>query len=187
MALAQRVYSRVRTLHDAGTQTALGNVILDAHVAHAKSRGARHVKGVLRALRLLVQEHNFVPDRVTTNIIAKAALRWPAVFDAVLVRRLLDYFVWSGYPGDGVGVPFGSDEAAMRGAAVVLGTPIPMPKSKTSFARHVKPLYKMFIKALFLRRDVAGARKVVGVLKEAERIEAERIASKRKGCPVQCE
>jgi hypothetical protein len=47
-----------------------------------------------------------------------------------------------------------------------------MPKSKMSFTRDEEPLYRMFIKALYLRKDVAGARKVVGVLKEAERIEA---------------
>lgn len=180
VSLARRVYSRVRTLHDAGTRTALGNVIIDGHVAHPKSRGVRHVRDVLRTLRLLVQEHGFVPDRVTTNIVVKAALQWPAVFDAALVRRLFDYFVWNGYPGEGTGVPFGSGDAAMREAAVVLGTPIPMPKSKMSFTRHFKPLYKMFIKALYLRKDMAGARKVVGALKEAERIEAERIANKRR-------
>ena len=179
-ALAQRLFSEVRKLHDKGTQTALGNVILDGHVAHAKSHGAQNVKGVLRALRLLIQEHGFVPDRVTTNIIVKAALRWPSVLDAALVRRLFDYFVWSGYPGEGVGVPFGSSDGAIAEASVVLGTLIPMPKSKTSFARHVKPLYKMFIKALYLRKDVAGAKKVVGILKEAERMEAERNASKER-------
>ncbi|KAI0254993.1 hypothetical protein BJV78DRAFT_808472 [Lactifluus subvellereus] len=116
---------------------------------------------VLRTLRLLVEEHGFVPDHVTTNIVVKAALRWPTVLDAALVRRLFDYFVWSGYPGEeGVGMP------------------IPMPKSKMSFVWHVKPLYKMFVKALYLRKDVAGARKVVGVLKEGERMEAERVAGK---------
>jgi len=117
---------------------------------------------------------------VTTNIVGKAVLRWPAVFDAAHVRRLFDYFVSSGYPGVGVGVPFGSGDAAMKEAGVVLGTPIPMPKSKMSFTRHVEPSYKMFIKALYLRKDVAGARKVVGVLKEAEKIEAGRITSKRR-------
>ena len=176
--LALRVYSRVRTLHDTGMQTGLGNVILDGHVSHTKSGGSRNVNGVVRALRLLVEEHGFVPDRVTTNIIAKAVLQWPSVLDAALVRRLFDYFVSSGYPGEGVGVPFGSGDAAMEEAGVVLGTPIPMPKSKISFTRHVEPLYKMFIKALYLRKDVAGARKVVGILKEAEEIEAGRIASK---------
>lgn len=176
--LALRVYSRVRTLHDSGMQTALGNAILDGHVSQTNSRGSRNVSGVLRTLCLLVQEHGFVPDRVTTNIIVKAVLRWPAVFDAALVRRLFDHFVSSGYPGEGVGVPFGSGDAAMKEAEVVLGTPIPMPKSKISFTRHVVPLYKMFIKALYLRKDVAGARKVVGILKEAEKGETGRIASK---------
>jgi hypothetical protein len=79
-----------------------------------------------------------------------------------------------------VGVPFVSGDAAMKEAGVILGTPIPMPKSKISFTRHVEPLYKMFIKALYLRKDVAGARKIVGILKEAEKIEAGRIASKRR-------
>jgi hypothetical protein len=180
IGLAQRVFSKVRELHDEGTQTALGNVILDARVVHTKSRNARHLDGVLRTLRLLIQEHGFVPDRVTTNIIVKAALRWPTVLDAAHARRLFDYFVWSGYPREGTGVPFGSSDAAMRELAVVLGTPIPMPKSKMSFARHVKPLYKMFIKALYLRKDVAGARTVVGILKEVERMEAERIVIKKR-------
>jgi hypothetical protein len=182
VSLAMRVYRILCGSHDAGSRATLGNVILDGHATHTtpKSHGARHVSNVLRTLRLLVQEHGFVPDRVTTNIVVKAALRWPTVLDAALVRRLFDYLVWSGYPGLGVGVPFGSGEAVMREAALVLGTPIPMPESKISFARHVKPLYKMFIKALYLRKDVAGARKVVGVFKEAEGMEAERIASERK-------
>ncbi len=38
----------------------------------------------------------------------------------------------------------------------------------------------MFIKALYLRKDVAGATSVVGILKEAERLEVERIVSQRK-------
>lgn len=179
VGLAKRAYRTARTtVHNAGEQTALGNIILDGQVTHAQSRGARYLKSVLRTLRLLVEEeHGFVPDRVTTNIVVKAALRSHTVLDVVLVRRLFDYFAWSGYGG---GVSFGSSEAAMREAAAVLGTCTPVTKSRLSFARHVKPLYKMFIKALFLRKDVAGARRVVGVLKEAERIEVERIARRRK-------
>jgi hypothetical protein len=68
----------------------------------------------------------------------------------------------------------------MRETAAVLGTGTPAAKSKLSFARHVKPLHKMFIKALYLRKDVAGARRVVGILKEGERLEVERIARRRK-------
>jgi hypothetical protein len=180
VGLATRAYRAARTLSNAGEQTALGNIILDGQVTHAKSRGPQHMKSVLRTLRLLVEEHSFVPDRVTTNIVVKAALRSPTVLDVTLVRRLFDYFAWSGYAGNGDGVPFGSSEAAMREAAAVLGTCAPVTKSKLSFARHVKPLHKMFIKALYLQKDVAGARRVVGILKEAERMEVERIARQRK-------
>jgi hypothetical protein len=83
---------------------ALGNVILDGHVARTmpKSRGARHVKSVQRTLRMLVHDHGFVPDRVTMNIIVKAVLCWPMVLNVSLARQLFDYFVWSRYPG-GVG------------------------------------------------------------------------------------
>ncbi len=180
VGLAMRAYRTARTLHNAGEQTALGNIILDGQVTRAQSRGPRHLSSVLRTLRLLVEKHGFVPDRVTTNIVVKAALRSPTVLDVALVRRLFDYFAWSGYAREGGGVPFGSNEAAMRESAAVLGTCTPVIKSRLSFARHVKPLYKMFIKALYLRKDVAGARRVVGILKEAERMEVERIARRRK-------
>lgn len=179
VGLAVRTYRTACTSRNAGEQTALGNIILDGQATHVRSRGPRHLSGVLRTLRLLVEQHGFVPDRVTTNIVVKAALQSPTVLDAALVRRLFDYLAWSGYAREDGGVPFGSGEAAMREAAVVLGTYAPM-KSKLSFARHVKPLYKMFIKALYLRKDVAGARRVVGILKEAERMEVERIARQRK-------
>jgi len=180
VGLAKRAYRAARTLHNAGEQTALGNIILDGQVSLAQSLGPRYLSGVRRTLRLLVEEHGFVHDRVTTNIVAKAALRSPAVLDVVLVRQLFDYFAWIGYAGDGDCVPFGSSEPAMREAAAVLGTCTPMTKSRLSFVRHVKPLYRMFIKALYLRKDVAGARTIVGLLKEADRLEVERIARLRK-------
>jgi hypothetical protein len=88
-------------LRNAGEQTALGNIILDGQVTHAKSRGARHLSAVLRTLRLLVEEHGFVPDRVTTNIVVKVVLLSPTVLDVTHVRRLFDYFAWSGYVGGG--------------------------------------------------------------------------------------
>ena len=181
VGLATRAYRTARTLHNsAGEQTALGNIILDGQVTHGKSRGSRHLSTVLRTLRLLVEQHGFVPDRVTTNIVVKASLRSPTVLDVVLVRQLFDYFACSGYVGNGDDVLFGSSEAAMREAAAVLGTCTLMTKAKLSFARHVKLLHKMFIKALYLRKDVAGARRVVGILKEGERMEVERIAGRRK-------
>ena len=127
---------------------------------------------------MLVEEHGFVPDPVTTNIVVKATLQSPTMLDAALVRRLFDYFAWSAR--DGSGVPFGSSEDTMKEAAAVLGTCTPVTKSRLSFVRHVKPLYKIFISVLYLWKDVAGARTVVGMLKEAERMEVERIGRRRR-------
>ncbi|KAF8273294.1 hypothetical protein EI94DRAFT_1298434 [Lactarius quietus] len=180
VSLAKRAYRTACTFHNAGERSALGNIILDGQVTYAKSRGPRHLASVLRTLRLLVDEHGFVPDRVTTNIIVKAALRSPTMLDVVLVRRLFDYFAWIGCAKDGARVPFGSSEDAMKEAAAALCTCTPVINSRLSFTRHVKPLCKMFIKALYLRKDIAGARTVVGILKEAERIDLERIARRRK-------
>ena len=137
------------------------------------------MSSVLRTLPLLVEEHGFVLDRVTTNIIVKATLRSPTMLYVALVRCVFD-FAWRGLAEDGSGVPFGSSEEMIREAAAVLGTCTPMTKSRLSFARHVKPLNMMFIKALYLRKDVASARTVVGIMKEAERMEIERIATRRK-------
>ncbi|KAI0267743.1 hypothetical protein BC834DRAFT_842430 [Gloeopeniophorella convolvens] len=177
VGLARRILRDVRALHDAGTRTALGNIVLHGHAA--QRHGAR---GVLRALAQLVHGHAFAPDRVTTNIVVGAALRAPGLVDAARVRALVDYFVWRGYPGRtaGGGVPFGTGEARARDAAVLHGVRVPVPRSQLSFARHVEPLYKLFVKALFVRGDVAGARRVVGLLKEAERAEAERVRQLRR-------
>ncbi|KAN0132931.1 hypothetical protein V8E53_009296 [Lactarius tabidus] len=96
----------------------MGNIILDGQVFHANSRGLRHLASALRTLRLLVEEPCFVPDRVITNVVVKAALVSPTVLDGTLVRQLFDCFAWSGYVGDGDCIPFGP---AMKEAAAVLG------------------------------------------------------------------
>jgi hypothetical protein len=66
--------------------------------------------------------------------------------------------------------------ALARQVICTLGPGAPSPASKLLFTRHVKLLYK----ALYLRKDVAGARIVVGILKESERLEVERISRRRK-------
>ena len=45
---------------------------------------------------------------------------------------------------------------------MALGTCAPVAKLRLSFAQHVKPLHKMFLRALYLQKDMAGARRVVG-------------------------
>jgi hypothetical protein len=75
-----------------GSTPRMGNIILDGQVFHANSRGLRHLASALRTLRLLVEEPCFVPDRVITNVVVKAALVSPTVLDGTLVRQLFDYF-----------------------------------------------------------------------------------------------
>ena len=65
-------------------------------------------------------------------------------------RRLFDFFAWSGYAGEDGGVPCESSEEAMREAATLHGTCIPITKSSISFTQQAKPLNKMLVKALYL-------------------------------------
>jgi hypothetical protein len=62
----------------------------------------------------------------------------------------------------------------------VLGACTPVTESKLSFTRHVKPLNKTCIEAIYLRKDVATAKRAVGLLKEGERMQVERISRRRK-------
>lgn len=61
-------------------------------------------------------------------------------------------------------VPFGTEDGEM----VLGGVVLPKLDSRVDFRRHVRPLYRMFVKALFLRGDEVGARRVVGILKLVE-------------------
>ncbi|KAI0058670.1 hypothetical protein BV25DRAFT_1919176 [Artomyces pyxidatus] len=155
---------------DIGLQTALGNVILHNQTLYSKHRNVRFVRNVIRVLHHLIQKRGFVPDRITTNIMVKSALRWPTVLDSTQVRVLFDHLVRTGYPiGAGAAdapLPFGTS-GQLSGAMESLLPPTPR-RSRLSFPRHVKPLYKSFIKAFFVRRDVVAARQVVGILQEVE-------------------
>ena len=106
VGLAKRAYRAAHTLHNAGQQTAFGNIILDGQATHAQSLGPRHLSSVLRTLQLLVEEHGFVPDRVSTHV-AKAALRSPTVLDVALVRSLFDFLRGADTHGRAVAYRFG--------------------------------------------------------------------------------
>ncbi|KAJ7727321.1 hypothetical protein DFH07DRAFT_930877 [Mycena maculata] len=169
LAAARRVLTRA---HAAGLDpqavTWLGNIILDGSLWAARYKHARAVRHILILRELLVQRFGFVQDRITLNIMVKALLRWQTFVDSVHIRRLVDYMVRSGYPAaarwrrEG-GVPFGTSTVESVGPISTAGLP-----PFISFDRHVRPLYKMFIKALHLRGDLRGARTVIGVLHAAE-------------------
>ncbi|KAJ7127097.1 hypothetical protein C8R44DRAFT_874177 [Mycena epipterygia] len=150
---------------DAATVTWIGNTILDGALMATKSKYARLVRHVLHTRDHLAQRYGFVQDRITINIVVKALLRWKPFMDAAQIRRLFDHMVRSGYPAaarwrrDG-GVPFGTRGGGSAGSAIsTLGL-----SAFISFNRHVRPLYKMFIKALHLQGDLRGARTVIGIL-----------------------
>ncbi|KAF8259876.1 hypothetical protein EI94DRAFT_1812580 [Lactarius quietus] len=153
-----KVLVRAQGAHIGRHIRASGNIILDGQATYAQSRCPRHLGSMLRTLLLLVEEHGFFPGCITTNIVIKAALR-SSVLDMLLVRQLFHYLAWSGYVRKDAGarVPFGSSESAMRDAPAVLGACIPVTKLRLSSAWHVKLLGEMFIKTLYLRKDVAGA------------------------------
>ncbi|KAJ6544767.1 hypothetical protein DFH09DRAFT_1040664 [Mycena vulgaris] len=169
MSAARHVLARAHAAGvDAGTVTWLGNMLLDGAMRATTGKYARLVRHVLHVRDFLVQRFGFAQDRVTVNILVKALLLWKPFVDPPQIRRLFDHMVRSGYPAaarwrrDG-GVPFGTAAAGAGHAINTLGLP-----AFISFDRHVRPLYKMFIKALHLQEDRRGARTVIGILHDEE-------------------
>jgi hypothetical protein len=154
---------------DRVTLTWLGNTVLNGALHRTKSVYARLVRHVLQNRTQLEQKVGFVQDRVTINILVKVMLRWRTFMNTARIRRLFDHMVRSGYPAPERwrrtgGVPFGTPAGGS-------GTgPLNMLKLSpfVSFERHVRPLYKMFIKALHLQGDRVGARTVIGILHDVE-------------------
>ncbi|KAI5892038.1 uncharacterized protein SCHCODRAFT_02541341 [Schizophyllum commune H4-8] len=149
--------------------------------------GCDLVRNVVRARDTLVRTAGFVPDAVTTNLVLKALLRWRALASEDLAA-LYDH-VMRGVVGREKPV-FGADKVihGRRGSArrvendggvlqssVGGGSQVqdifevlePLP-SATSFARHVRPMLKMFIKAFYQRGDWGAARAAWRVLKAEE-------------------
>ena len=155
-------------------RTTLANVLLSgiSQSGRRTTRNGRHVRKILALVEDLVAMHGIKPDRVTLNILVRTLLGWRSVFDRVRVRALFDQLVRGGYPaGDAYSAerpPFALE------SGVSVSMPIPMAvgmgiKGKLDFERHVRPLYRMFIEAFYMRDDVEAARRVIGILKVEER------------------
>ncbi|KAG6896654.1 hypothetical protein C0992_006853 [Termitomyces sp. T32_za158] len=171
---ARKVLERSLPHLDSKIITTIGNTMLDGLLTRHILRNGRLVRHVLRTKEQMEKKYGFKPDRVTVNIIIKSLLRWRGMFDAPKIRGLFDHLVRCGYPTSaqwmvrGESVPFGT-------SATDMAVNIADVDEKIVFGKHVRPLYRMFIKALFTRGDRGAARKVVGILKEEE----ERAASTR--------
>ncbi|KAJ7637673.1 hypothetical protein DFH06DRAFT_1218870 [Mycena polygramma] len=163
---AKRAVSRARAMKfDRAALTWLGNTVLNGALHRTKNRYARLVRHVLQNRTQLERQVGFVQDRVTVNILVKVLLRWKPFMDAERIRRLFDHMVRSGYPAPvrwrrENGVPFGTAAGGAGEGALDILKLSPF----ISFERHVRPLYRMFIKALHLQEDLSGARTVIGIL-----------------------
>ena len=159
-------------------RTALANVLLSgiSQSRRRTTRNGRHVRKILALVEDLVATHGIKPDRVTLNILVRTLLGWRSVFDRVRVRALFDQLVRGGYPaGDAYWaerLPFAFGSGVSE--STLIPAPIPMAvevgiEEKLDFERHVRPLYRMFIKAFYMRDDVEAARRIIAILKVEER------------------
>jgi hypothetical protein len=159
---AKRLFEHLRDELDSKTRTALGNMMLDGIFLLPAWRNGQQLRKVLRTLKYLVEEQGFVADRVTANIVVKAILQWTNGIDSPRLRALFDHMIRIGYPAENVregDLPFGTSSTPAP------AFPLQNLPSPISFKRHVRPMYKMFIKAFYLRGDRVAAKTIVGILK----------------------
>ncbi|KAJ7284889.1 hypothetical protein C8J57DRAFT_1119879 [Mycena rebaudengoi] len=166
---ARHLLARAHLWLDADTLTWLGNTILNAAIMVRKPKYGTLVRHILNVRDYLVRWYDFRQDRITINILLKALLRWKTYMDAPKIRALFDHMVRSGYPAGAHwrkegGVPFGSKFSSTGNSINTMNLP-----AFVSFDRHVRPMYRMFIKALHLQEDRRGARTIVGILDEVRR------------------
>ena len=173
---AKQLFDAVRQRASSHAQTVIGNTILHGYVLRRRSSNHRRLEMVLDTFKQFKEQYDFAPDHVTVNIMLKAQLRSTEDMDARMARQLFDVLVRSGYPtgmsaappARGIDTPpFGMDPSPVE--TVIVGKlEIPRIQAPLWYRSHVKPLYKTFVKAFYLRGDVAAARKVVGIMKILE-------------------
>ncbi|KAI0359988.1 hypothetical protein OH77DRAFT_1394477 [Trametes cingulata] len=178
---AKKLYERICKEEEAEVRTAAGNMII-LGAARRASRGQR-VGAVAHIYRTLVEKYGFVPDRVTVNTLFSALLSGGEM-DKLKARGLFNAVVQMGYPDgnirqgevDGDVQPRGPFFGAVPAIVPMLGdVEIPRLASPVMYMRHVRPLYKMFIKAFHGLGDAEAAWKVVGIIKALEAENARRV------------
>ena len=164
---ARKLFAQSFYKLDTKVCTVIGNIILHGPSRSLEERNGRLVRQTLRIKDFLMHHYGFVPDRATLNIILKALFKWRTGIDSQKLKRLFDQVIRQGYPASERwhqrnGVPFGTAPSSPELLS------FPSLTSHISFEKHVRPMYKMFVKAFYLRNDVHAAKKVVGILKEEE-------------------
>ncbi|KAJ3996168.1 hypothetical protein F5050DRAFT_1693048 [Lentinula boryana] len=164
---AKRLFQSSLPYLDPPTKNWFGNMFLHRILRRFDKRNIQVVKKLLRAKNYLMANFGFTGDRVTYNILMKGMLRWRNV-SITRARMLFDDCIRMGYPAGSRwrrfnDVPFGTQSPV---SPLTFGISALDPQ--ISFQRHIRPLYKMFIKAFYLRKDVEAAKTVIGILKSEE-------------------
>ncbi|KAI0775318.1 hypothetical protein BD413DRAFT_662612 [Trametes elegans] len=182
--LAKKLYARVCAQEDVAVRTDAGNIILHGAV-HRRRLHRRRLRVFAYVYRTLVERHAFVPNRVTVNIVLKTLLL-SRELDRAQMRALFDAVVRMGFPVGNRGVQR-EGEAGSRGVfgtdgplpMAVKGVEIPRAMGPIMYARHVRPLYKTFIKAFYLVGDVRSAWVVITILKDLKARQMQRVLEDR--------
>ncbi|KAI0671477.1 hypothetical protein C8Q78DRAFT_972714 [Trametes maxima] len=172
---AKKLYERVCQQESAEIRTACGNTILHGVVHNGRRSRGQRARALAYTLRILMEKYAFLPDQVTANIMVKTLLLGHDM-DIQKARALFDAVIRMGYPTGAVThVEEGSGDRATQAVfntepdrPSVGGVEIPLLASPLMYVRHVRPLYKTFIKAFYGLGDADAARRVVGILKELE-------------------
>ncbi|PFH53180.1 hypothetical protein AMATHDRAFT_1599 [Amanita thiersii Skay4041] len=163
LARAGRLYAARKLLEKKHTEltpeaiTVIGNTILHGSISVRKRRNGQLVRQVLRMRMMLEKTCKFSPDRLTVNILMKAIFRWHTGVNKAKVKSIFDQFIRLGYPVEQHwchrhGVPFGTPLSEAKSFELPEST-LPL-----SFKKHVRPLYRMFIKAFYTRGDIPAAK-----------------------------
>jgi len=147
-----------------------GNIFLSRALTRRTGRNRAQIRFLAKLLGRLVAK-GFRPDAVTFNILVKPVLRWKDVSSADDLRRFFDWIVLNGYPRGSLRAnhlgPFGT--GGQQGALPILKAVFQQLEiASLSYALHVRPLYKMFIKAFQDRGDNAAANAIVGIMKDVQ-------------------
>ena len=166
---ARRLFLRTWGHLSDSVRTDLGNVILDGYICARTTRNRRKIRNVLRIFKILRRDCGFIPDGITVNTLIKALLHFRQRMDTGLIKGLFNHLAKSGYFGQRIlaqDPKFVLFDGVSASVYQPFGLP-PIVESRT-FADHIKPLLRMFIKAFFVRRDVAAVQRVTGILKREE-------------------
>ncbi|KAH9856586.1 hypothetical protein C2E23DRAFT_721833 [Lenzites betulinus] len=178
---AEELYVRISQQETADVRTTAGNMILD-RVVERTSRGQRS-RALAHAFKTLTEKHGFEPNRVTVNIMFKALLSERGL-GASQTRALFDDVIRMGYPAgampqedaDTVSHPK-KRLAPLSSPLVVSDVEVPQLASPITYTRHVRPLYKMFVKTFYGLGDVQAARKVLVIMKALEAQHTRRVVN----------